>query len=339
MKKLIKSIIITIFGKNTSIKIYNFYLLLTNFFKDLILYYKHSTVFKNDTFKKIECQIILDYHSIEKGLLYKNPKPRFAQQRIINLHNNLKKEVVINNVKLSQIKVGYQVMCKYFELNQNLSVDISDYFTEQDYKFYKKVLLDSYSADFKGTIAYSRDEFYKYNNEKFENFSSSRKSIRSFTGEKIDISIIKKVIQLASNAPSVCNRQSSKVYLVENEKIIDEVLKIQGGFTGYTKNVKQLLILTTDRNYFYSIGERNQMYIDGGIFLMNLLYSLHYHKIANCPANWGKLIQEEKLLNKYIKVPESEKIICMIPIGEAEENFRVTLSQRRGINEILQIIN
>jgi nitroreductase len=81
------------------------------------------------------------------------------------------------------------------------------------------------------------------------------------------------------------------------------------------------------------------MYIDGGIFLMNLLYALHFYKIANCPANWGKIIQEEKLLNKYISIPEPEKIICMIPIGLIEEKFRVTLSKRRDVNELFRILN
>lgn len=339
IKKIFKIIILKIGTRDILNRLINFRLLLTNFSQDIKLFYTHSTVFKIDTFKKTESQIILDYHSLEKGMLFKNPKADFAKQRIINLHINLKKKIIIDNVEKSQIKVGYQLMCEYYELNQKLSRDISEYFTEREYEFYKKILLNSYSSNFKGVLEYSRNQFYELNNRNFEDFSYSRKSIRSFTGEKIEVSLIKKAIQLASNAPSVCNRQSSKVYLLENKKIIDEVLKIQGGFSGYSEEVSQLLILTTNRNYFYTIGERNQMFIDGGIFLMNLLYSLHFYKIANCPANWGKLIHEEKALNKYINLPESEKIICMIPIGKAEENFRVTLSHRRELDEIFEIIN
>lgn len=72
---------------------------------------------------------------------------------------------------------------------------------------------------------------------------------------------------------------------------------------------------------------------------MNLLYSLHYYKIANCPANWGKNIDEEANLSKVIELPESEKIICLIPIGIAPESFNTTLSQRRNHLENLIIIN
>lgn len=133
----------------------------------------------------------------------------------------------------------------------------------------------------------------------------------------------------------MCNRQACKVYLLEDKERIDKLLAIQGGLTGYTENINQVLLLTVDCNYFYTVGERNQLYIDGGMFLMNMLYALHFYKIANCPANWGKLIQEEKLLTGIVDISESEKIICVIPIGIAKDKFRVTLSQRRELNEVL----
>src|SRR5690606_32764999 len=125
----------------------------------------------------------------------------------------------------------------------------------------------------------------------------------------------------------------SKVYLLEDKDKIDKTLAIQGGFRGYSEKVHQLLVVTNDRNYYYTVGERNQFYIDGGIFLMNLLYALHFFEIASCPANWGKTIEHEKKLSHVIDISKSEKIMCLIPIGIAVENFRVTLSKRRELDE------
>jgi nitroreductase len=345
IKRAIKKILKTICKEKTIEKlrrqrflINNLKLLVLNYWIDLKLFYLHSNLFKIDSFKKIEANIILDYHSIEKGLIFQNTKPRFGKERIVRLHENLKKEVVQSKNNLSQIKVAYKIMCQYFELHQKLNYNISDYYNSKQYEFYKEKLNKDYSNKFEGAIDYDKDIFYLNNEECFEKFSYSRKSIRNFTGEKIDISIIEKSIKLAINAPSVCNRQSSKVYLLQDKKVIDEVLKIQGGMKGYTKKITQLLILTSNRNFFYSVGERNQLYIDGGLFLMNLLYSLHYYKIANCPANWGKTIEEERILKNYVEIPESEKIIAMIPIGVAEQNFRIPLSKRRNIDEVFEII-
>lgn len=310
-------------------------LLMLNFIKDFCLYLKHSTVFYRDGLQKIECQLILDYHSIEKGLLFKETKPRFAQQRIINLHSGLSLDLIKNNSNRSQIRVAYQVMCEYYELHEKMGVDISDYYTLAQYYDYKNILGDAYNPEFKGAVDYRRDDFYAHVASDFATFSNSRKSVREYTGELVPCSLIEQAISLALNTPSVCNRQACKVYLLDDKDRIDRLLTIQDGLTGYTKNMKQVLLLTVDRNYFYTIGERNQLYIDGGMFLMNMLYALHFYKIANCPANWGKLIEEEKRLRGVVDLPESEKLICIVPIGIAVDEFRVTLSQRRDLNEIM----
>ncbi|MBL0602056.1 nitroreductase family protein [Aeromonas dhakensis] len=322
-------------GVNRIMRVRYFQLLIANFVKDFNLYLKHSTVFNQQGLHKIECQLILDYHSVEKGLLFRNTKPRFAQPRIQNLHPSLALGVIKENVNRSQIRVAYQVMCEYYELHKKMDIDISDYYTLSQYQGYKEILGDAYFAHFKGAIDYTRDEFYAPVSADFSKFSNSRKSVREYTGELVPTSLIEQAITLALNTPSVCNRQACKVYLLEDKERIDKLLIIQGGLTGYTKNINQVLLLTVDRNYFYTVGERNQFYIDGGMFLMNMLYALHYYKIANCPANWGKLINEEEQLTGVVDLPESEKIICVVPIGIAKNEFRVTLSQRRELSEVL----
>lgn len=338
MKDKVKILVKKIIGVRCVKKINNvrsYFSLLRNFIADFVLYISHSIVFNQDGINKKECQIILDYHSVEKGLLFKNTRPRFAQQRIVNLHTNLALDVIKNNVVRSQIRVAYQVMCEYYELHQKMGVNIQDYFRLEQYEDYKNILGNAYTSEFKGAVDYHYDDFYAHVFSDFASFSSSRKSVREYTGELVPDELIEKAISLALNTPSVCNRQACKVYLLDDKSRIDKLLLIQGGLTGYTKNINQLLILTVNRNYFYTVGERNQFYIDGGMFLMNLLYALHFHKIANCPANWGKLIKEEKEIEGVVDIPDAEKIICIVPIGVAENKFKVTLSQRRELSEVM----
>jgi nitroreductase len=338
MKLKLNWILNLIFGGQRVVYFNGLRLLVFNYLNDFRLFYKHSALFKFDTFEKIECQIILDYHSIEKGFLFKQPKPKFAKVKVQRLHANLARSQAYKKSGMSQVKVSLQVMCKYYELHNSMSVDISDYFSKEQYCLYKEMLGGGYSSGFKGSINYLREDFYSENKGDFYEFSNSRKSVRSYTGEKVEVSLIKDAIALALNAPSVCNRQGSKVYLLEDKLQIDKVLQIQGGLKGYTESVAQLLILTENRNYFYTVGERNQLYIDGGIFLMNLLYSLHFYRIANCPANWGKNSKDEKKLEQVINIPCCEKIICMIPIGISTNELNVTLSKRRDVEEVIEII-
>lgn len=303
--------------------------LLRIFWTDYLLYVRYSLAFNRSDFKQKEAEIIIQYHGLEKGMLFSNMKPFFAKDRVQVLHQLLNERDIINNSGLSQINVAYKLMCKYFELHSEIKVDISSYFNNKQYLFYLSVLKGEYCGDFAGVKNWSNNEFYINNNRDFYCFAHSRKSTRLFTGEVISYDCIQAAIELANTAPSVCNRQASSVYLLEEKSKIDQVLEIQGGFKGYSENVNQLLILTNDRKYYYTLGERNQFYIDGGVYLLNLLYALHYYKIGNCPANWGKRPEDEKRLLKVINIPKSEKIICMIPIGILGDVIKTTLSSRR----------
>jgi nitroreductase len=313
--------------------------LVSNYFFDMKQYYKYSNVFKKDTFEKIEAHIILDYHAIEKGFLHNKIRPRFAIKKVKNLISNL--EIVESKYKhSSQTLISYKVLCDYYDYHKNESININEYFSEQNYNSFKSKLEKNilYEKTERVYITKERDTYFSEVYSSFDKFSSSRKSIRSFSEEIINDEVIKKCIQLASNSPSVCNRQSSKVYFIKNKEKIKSILDVQGGLVGFQDNINNLIVLTVDRNFFYTIGERNQFFIDGGIYLMNLMYALHFHKIASCPANWGKMYRDDLKAEKILNLKKSEKIICVLAIGYIKENVNYTLSKRRTCSEVLVTI-
>lgn len=306
--------------------------LVVNFIIDLVKYYKHSNVFSNNSFQKIEASIILDYHGLEKGFLNKNIKPRFAQERVKSLISNLKK-IEKENVSSNQIDVARSILKKYYEFHENIDVAIDDYFSKDD------LIQIICSEDLNPVIAMDKIEYMKSINLPFDQFSMSRKSIRFFKNDIIESALLRQVMDLAKYAPSVCNRQATRVYYSKNYDLVQELLGIQGGMRGYKENINQLLVVTVDRNYFYTVGERNQLYIDGGIFLMNLLYSLHFYGIGACCANWGKEYKDDLRAAKLLKLKPSEKIICVVVIGFCEDNLKFTLSKRRDSEEIFKEVN
>ena len=92
--------------------------LVNNFYIDLKLYYKHSTIFKYDTFEKIEALIILRYHSLEKGMLHDVIRYQYGKQNVIELSKLLKNRNVVANSGRTQINAAYLVMCTYYQLHQ-----------------------------------------------------------------------------------------------------------------------------------------------------------------------------------------------------------------------------
>ena len=305
-----------------------------NFRKDYQNYCKHSTVFKTDNFKKIESELILDYHGLEKGFLHDELRYRFAEHRVKRMIRNLEK-INYDSSKSSQVSISLKVLSDYFKLHLKNNVNIEDFFSEKIYNRIQENLKEEEEI----YKVVSKSEYFKNVSGNFLDFSNSRKSIRSFSKELINIDVIKLVVDIAKNAPSVCNRQPVKVHFIQNKIKIDEILDIQGGLTGFRDNINQIIVLTSDRNYFFSVGERNQLYVDGGIFLMNLLYSLHYHKIATCCANWGKEYKDDLKAEKILDLKPSEKIICVVALGYIEDNIKYTLSKRRTVDEILTFVN
>ncbi|MDD2493995.1 MAG: nitroreductase family protein [Tissierellia bacterium] len=314
-------------------RIKQFLSLTLQFIHDFRMYYKHSSVFKMDTYGKIESEITLRYHSIEKGFLHNPIRPRFAKKRVEDLIALIKQVEIDKNFNRIQIQSALLNLCNYYEYHLKGNIDISDYFLRDDYDLFKRLL----TFENKPIKYHSKDSFFKNNKSDFKNFSISRASVRSFTGEKTKIEIIKKVVDLANHAPSVCNRQSINVHLVENKLLIDKILEIQGGLKGYSDDLSQLIVVTSDRNYFYSVGERHQLYIDGGIYIMNFLYALHFYGVGACPAHWGMPYQADEKVLKLLNLKEGEQIISLVAIGVTTENFSTTLSLRKASDENLFI--
>ena len=308
----------------------------SNFYIDLKLFKEHSTILsKDDTPLKIESTLILDYHSVEKGLIHKQIRFRFGEKKIRRLLVSIDSLIKFGYVKQSQFVAACSVLANYYEIHLENKVDIKDYFSYKDYCRILKFNNSSYS----GIIKFTSNSYFSNSQNNFLNFSNSRHSVRDYTGEIVSETKIVKSIDIAKNAPSVCNRQPNKVYLINNKSIIDEALAIQGGITGFSNNINQLLVITTNRNFFYSIGEKNQLYIDGGLFVMNLLYSLHFNEIGACPLHWGMENKMDRLIEKILDLKKSEKVICFISIGIPTHEFKITGSMRRDTNEILNIIN
>jgi len=309
--------------------------LVQNTFIDFVRYYNYSNVFKKDSLNKLEALLILDYHSLEKCLLYKEMKFKYGKLKVVNLLRLLKKNEILSIRDKTQIIAAASVLCNYFDIHQDNNIDISGFFSDEDYRFLKRnfqPILDS-------TKSFNKQEYFKNSEGNFFDFSNSRSSIRDFTGERISHDLIYKIINLAKNAPSVCNRQPVKVYYIENKTTIDAVLKIQRGLEGFTDKIVQLLVVVSDRNYFYSVGERSQLFIDGGIFLLNLLYSLHYYKVGACPAHWALNFQHDREIKKLINMTNSEKVIALVAIGQPKDEFKTCYSKRRSVDEIIKIIS
>lgn len=313
----------------------NLLLLIANYSYDFIVFIQYSGVFSMNSVGKLQGKVIFNYHSIEKGLINQPIRPLFGKTKIRRLLFLLNKWMECGyTTENSQFVAAMSVIVKYVDFHKASNIDCSDIVSDNEYekcKIYSK-------NNIGGVIEFSNDNYFTSNNKAFEDFSNSRHSVRNYSKKIVPTDEIQAAIKIARNAPSVCNRQSVRVNLVNDAEKVQQVLKIQGGLNSSMSSVNQVIILTSDLNAFVSPVERNQMYVDGGIFLQNMLYAFHSKKIAACALNWSKPFFFEYRLRKAVNLLPNEAVIAIISIGYIPDSFKVPFSTRKDVSEIFKII-
>jgi len=283
--------------------------------------------------EKLIGQIIAEYHALEKGLTMPEMRLGFGQGLLCDLigHCNLYATRFDRNNE--QLLYAISIIGEYKEEHD-----------KNNFKIEEKLLqsLISLLSEYK-TIVPSKQliltkaEYFKNTYSSFKDFSNSRHSLRNFSGE-IDVELIERAITLAQNSPSACNRQPSRVYILQDKKIIEQVLEIQTGNRGFGHFADKLLVLTAELGLFFSLNERNDVYVNGGIYAMNLLYALHYYQIGACSLNWCSMPEQDLQLRKRCNIRPSETIIMIIACGGVPDEFKLALSPKNHYSNIIKII-
>lgn len=282
--------------------------------------------------------ITRDYHKLEKSLAFKNFKPYSGKDTIRKL---------FANIQLFSKKYGLNIPTKnalhtiqaYIDLHRERN------FTDSYIEGIEAKLItltqdfDQKSWSIGGTETFASKDLINRGNINATEFFYSRYSIRDFAESKVPQETIEKAFHIARKTPSVCNRQGWKAYLVEDQELLQTILKIQGGNRGFEHSIHQLLIVVGDLNHFSGANERNQVYADGGMFAMTLLYAFHAYGVATCTLNWSASFQKDKKLRKTLSaIKPHETVIMMMAIGTYPEEITVCQSPRKEVSEILDIL-
>lgn len=276
--------------------------------------------------KKLATQIRLLAHAIEKGFSLSDPKPGFGKKKIIELVYLYEKYKLYKNPEDDQIRdVVFATLNAYIQFQKSNNIDIS--FIPEQYRQNGK-------NDIKAGTAY-----YKLlENNNFAEIAYARHSSRCFSKKCVSEYTIKEVIKLAQTAPSACNRQATRVYACINSHKIDEIMKMHGGLNGFDKP-SVIFAVTGDLNLYQNEFERNTVYVDGGIFVMNLLYSLNAFNILSCPIIWGSEPDMDGKLENLLEIPHSHKIVALVVAGyPKEKEYKAAISAKREVERILYYV-
>lgn len=284
----------------------------------------------------LEARILRQTHVIEKGMSLSNPREKFGVQKVGELLGYISDfcECGFSIEDSVPVKNAPGVINAYLLFHKERGFIPDDVIKKYErFKKYTPVIEEPYGIK-KTTLVELQDAIHS----EFPKFFCSRHSVRQFSNREVKVDDIQKAVSLAMHAPSACNRQSVKVYFYKDKETNEALGELIAGNTGFDKEVPHYLVLTSDMSAFYNAFERNQVYVDGGIFSMALIEALHYYGIASCVLQNGEY-RERNLKFKRIcgNIPENEKIILFIAVGHYKDKFTYATSHRKELDDVLKV--
>lgn len=268
-----------------------------------------------------EALLLKAFHSLEKGLALPAPRPGFGQD---------KAAAVMAMIRTSETRHGPSAVTRsargalraWLAFNAAAGIDapaVARFLDEGDPD------LESPA----GAIAVERDALWRDARIDFARFAAARHSVRHFTGEAVDPEDMRAAIAAAAKTPSVCNRSTCTAYVAHSERARTKALSFQDGNRGFGHLAGAVVIVTSDMRGFVSYGERNQAWIDGGMFAMSLNYALHALGYGVCMLNWSATAGRDRRMRAALGIPGHCAVITMMAVGRIPERLLVAASPRR----------
>lgn len=280
---------------------------------------------------QLEYYLVKHCHIVEKGLALPSPRKGFGQPKIIDLIVRTKEY----EGTYGKDQIGLMVRDT---LREYLKYHINDMdlLPNEFVQLIKKFLEDKPPLSKGGLEVLRKTEMPICGQATFEKFLKCRHSVRNFSGISIPDETILSAIAVSQNTPSVCNRQGWLVHYYRDKQVIKHLLSYQNGNAGFTESIDKLLIVTGSIKAFTRY-EHNQLFIDGGLYSMNLMLSLHAAGLGSCPLNTCMPWLKEAKLKKSAGIPDHERLIMMIAVGNLLDEFSVAQSEKYPIDKVVRL--
>lgn len=281
----------------------------------------------------IKAELIFQFHKLEKGLVMPGKRRLFGESIVVRVlklltiwhdrNYSLEDSVylgAVGAIESYQHKIrgdGFAEECRV--------LDEVDDFLNGSVKTKKAVIKTPVPLvnNFSGGYA------------EFMRLVSFRRSVREFSSQEVGRALLVNAVKAAQQSPSVCNRQASKIYFYSDRKKIDELLSFQNGNKGFGHLVPCLAVVTVDQKLFFNATERNEPFIDGGLFTMSFLYGLSSQGMVSCCLNWCVSPSVDKKVHGVADIPSSERIMMFIAVGYPVNAIKVPTSARKNTSDVV----
>ena len=287
----------------------------------------------------VSSELLFQYHKLEKGLVMPGPKRLFGLAPARAVMGIIKKWQILEIVEVSDsVYLGaIGTLQSYHDRIESYNLDPDDRILPELKLFLENHICErnSFTTPCKLIqLNNTEDDF----SEQFTLLMNARRSVRTFTEKSVSQELLTKAVHISQLSPSVCNRQPVRVTIISDSGMKNKLLSHQNGNIGFGHLAPHVAVITTDAHCFFGATERNEPYVDGGLFAMSFILALKAHNISSCCLNWCVTPKTDKAAHKLLNLDQSLRIIMLVAVGYAADETYVPRSPRRDLDDVLSFI-
>lgn len=151
----------------------------------------------------------------------------------------------------------------------------------------------------------------------FSDLAHERFSCRKFDSRPVEQEKIDKIIEVAMAAPTACNLQPFKVWVINDE---DNIKKVSQA-TPYTFGTKTLMVVGADKfnSYVRKFDNKNFAQIDATIVASHIMFEIQELGLG---TTWVGYFDPAVLISEFPQMAGYE-IVAIFPIGYPAEDVQI----------------
>lgn len=269
-------------------------------------------------------------HRLEKGLIMQPRREVFGEDFIGETVKIYQRAIKLNNLNPEEKKWVTDVLVEYF----NVVNDTQKILKAR--KVFNQVL--NQSNDEQKYIPYPYDSLPKtdIHYEELKKLFIKRRSVRWYRDKEVPSELVEKAVNLASLAPSACNRQPYSFYVSKNKEKAVQIAKCAGGTPGWAENIPCTIVIVGDLSAYPGERDRHLIYIDGSLAAMQLMLAFETLGLSTCSINWPDIEAAEQKMEKLLDLKPYERPIMLLSVGYAQEKGGIPYSQKKDAQVLIK---
>ncbi|MCG8158728.1 nitroreductase family protein [Brenneria goodwinii] len=265
-------------------------------------------------------------HRLEKGMIMFPRKDVYAEAYILETVKHYQVCVTENLVNTDEIKWGFDVLSNYFNIVRKDKSSI----VRSAFAIFSKINTVTYRSELK-YIPYERKsiETSGISYDDFKLLCKQRRSVRWFKEQQVEKEKIISAIEVATMAPSACNRQPFEFIVTTDSQSARDIGSIAMGTVGFCDNFQALIVIVGDLSAYPHERDRHVIYIDASLAAMQLMLALETLGLSSCPINWPDIEPLERKMSERLGLSIENRPVMLLAVGYAREDGLIPYSQKK----------